>query len=58
VAINMTKILVTFDRDDIDSIDRAQKIANDLEDYFRERGMYSGIRTVNDPDQTFGIIIK
>ena len=50
------KILVQWEEDS--EIENALDLANDITEYVRNSGYYSGMRTVNNPQKTFGIILK
>lgn len=52
----MIEILVKWDS--LEEIERAQKLTNELTEYFRKQGLFTGFRTTNKPPKTFGIRLK
>ena len=52
----MIEILVKWEK--YEEIDRAHELSNELTEYFREQGLFTGFRTSNNPHKTFGIRLK
>lgn len=51
----MIDVLVRWE--DKKEIDKAQRLATDITEFLRKRGEFSGFRTVNRPEKTFGVIL-
>ena len=52
----MIDVLVRWENDG--EIERAQHLANEITEFLRKMEEFSGNRTVNDPEKTFGILVR
>ena len=52
----MIVVLVQWQHDE--EIDEAQKLCNEITEWLRDKNLFTGMRTVNDPPKTFGAITK
>jgi len=51
----MIDVLVRWEN--VEEIERAQRLVTDIVEFLRERKQFSGYRTTNRPEKTFGIIV-